>query len=116
MAGVLFAPIQDRRGHTILSVRDQNTFDTSLRKKRLMTLIHLFLIHRYKIASVHYLTPTEDNHRQTERMKAMGIYEEVNDEIGQIIVADVNAGRVQELLRADQVELRKLIGGASSRA
>ena len=41
--------IQDRRGRSILSVRDQNTFDEALRKKRLMTLIHLFLIHRYKV-------------------------------------------------------------------
>ena len=113
VAGVVFATIQDRRGQTILSVRDQNTFDTSLRKKRLMTLIHLFLIHRYKSVSVHYLTPTDDNHRQTEGMKAMGIFDEVNDEVGQIIVADVNTGRVQELLDPDGGELRKLIGNAS---
>ena len=26
-----------------------------------MTLMHLFLIHRYKAGAVHYLTPTEDN-------------------------------------------------------
>ena len=59
--------IQDRRGRSILSVRDQNTFDTALRKKRLMTLVHLFLIHRYKVGSVHYLTPTEDNQRQAQK-------------------------------------------------
>jgi hypothetical protein len=41
--------IVDRRGRNILSVRDQTTFDSSLRKKRLMTLNHLFLVHRYKI-------------------------------------------------------------------
>ena len=112
VAGVVFATIQDRRGHTILSIRDQKTFDTSLRKKRLMTLLHLFLIHRYKVVSVHYLTPTDDNHKQTEGMKAMGIFDEVNDEVGQIIVADVNAARVQELLAPDGVELRKLITNA----
>jgi isocitrate lyase len=78
-----------------------------------MTLIHLFLIHRYKVVSVHYLTPTDDNHRQTDGMKAMGIFDEVNDEVGQIIVADVNTGRVQELLDPDGGELRKLIGNAS---
>ena len=60
----IFAPIQDRRGRNILSVRDQNTFDEALRKKRLMTLIHLFLIHRYKADSVHYVSPTEDNQYQ----------------------------------------------------
>jgi isocitrate lyase len=113
VASVVFATIQDRRGRNILSVRDQNTFDTSLRKKRLMTLIHLFLIHRYKIFSVHYLTPTEDNQRQTEGMKGMGIFDTVNDEVGEIIVADVNSERVQELLAADQVALRRLIGNVS---
>jgi isocitrate lyase len=113
VANVVFAVIQDRRGRNILSVRDQNTFDTSLRRKRLMTLLHLFLIHRYRIFSVHYLTPTDDNRRQTEGMQAMGIFESVNDEVGEIIVADVNAGRVQELLGGDQVELRKLVGTSS---
>ena len=48
VANVIFDAIVDRRGRYILVVRDQNTFDTALRKKRLMTLIHLFLIHRYK--------------------------------------------------------------------
>jgi isocitrate lyase len=113
VASVVFAIIQDRRGRNILSVRDQNTFDTSLRRKRLMTLIHLFLIHRYRIFSVHYLTPTDDNRRQTDGMKGMGIFDAVNDEVGEIIVADVNTGRVQELLASDQVELRRLIGSSS---
>ena len=113
MASVVFAAIQDRRGRNILSIRDQNTFDASLRRKRLMTLLHLFLIHRYRIFSVHYLTPTDDNRRQTEGMKAMGIFDAVNDEVGEIIVADVNSGRVQELLGSDQVALRKLIGTGS---
>ena len=49
-------------------MRDQNTVDRELRRKRLMTLLHLFLIHRYEPASVHYLTPTDDNRRQCERM------------------------------------------------
>ncbi|HKH46679.1 MAG TPA: isocitrate lyase family protein, partial [Thermoanaerobaculia bacterium] len=42
-ANVVFSPIHDRRGRSILSVRDQNTFAEALRKKRLMTLIHLWL-------------------------------------------------------------------------
>ncbi len=110
VARVVFATIQDRRGHTILSIRDQETFDTSLRKKRLMTLFHIFLIHRYKAVSVHYVSPTDDNHKQTEGMQAMGIFGDVNDEVGQIIVADVNPERIQELLASDGVELKKLIG------
>jgi isocitrate lyase len=108
-ANVIFAPIQDRRGRNILSVRDQNTFDEKLRKKRLMTLIHLFLVHRYKAASVHYVTPTDDNQYQAVKMKAHGIFSEVNTEVGQIIVANVNQARIAELLEPDRVKLWKLI-------
>ncbi|MEO6418342.1 MAG: isocitrate lyase, partial [Polyangiaceae bacterium] len=97
-ANVIFDMIQDRHGRSILSIRDQNTFDVKLRRKRLMTLNQLFLIHRYKIDSVHYLTPTEDNHRQTEKMKLRGLFSAVNDEVGEIIVADVNKERVKQLL------------------
>jgi len=109
MADVIFATIQDRRDRNILSIRDQNTFNKEFRKKRLMTLIHLFLIHRHKTVTVHYVSPTDDNEKQTDGMKALGIYNEVNTEIGQIIVAGVNTKNVKELLKPDQVELRKLI-------
>ncbi|MBX3197949.1 MAG: isocitrate lyase ICL2 [Labilithrix sp.] len=108
-ANVIFEPIQDRQGRSILSIRDQNTFDADLRKKRLMTLAQLFLIHRYKIDSIHYLTPTDDNKRQTEGMKRRGIFGAVNDEVGQIIVAEVNADRVKALLEADRAALGALI-------
>jgi len=109
LANVVFAPIHDRRGRSILSVRDQNTFAEHLRKKRLMTLIHLWLVHRFKADSVHYVTPTEDNQYQTHKMKSHGIFREVNQEVGQIIVADVDHPRVAELLRADREALARLI-------
>ena len=108
-ANVVFEPIHDRQGRSILSIRDQNTFDHQLRRKRLMTLVQLFLIHRYKIDSVHYLTPTDDNRRQTERMKHRGIFSAVNDEVGEIIVADVNKERIKHLLDPDRVALSALI-------
>ncbi|HUO85523.1 MAG TPA: isocitrate lyase ICL2 [Thermoanaerobaculia bacterium] len=108
-ANVIFAPILDRRDRSILSVRDQNTYSETLRQKRLMTLIHLYLVHRYKADSVHYVTPTEDNQYQTERMKAHGIFSQVNTEVGEIIVADVNKPRVEELLAPDREGLWKLI-------
>jgi isocitrate lyase len=106
---VIFASIRDRRGRSILSVRDQNTFDLGLRKKRLMTLAQLFLFHRYKVDSVHYVTPTEDNQRQAEGMKAQGLFGSVAQEVGAIIVADVNQVRVNELLAADRKALEALI-------
>src|SRR5215208_5449920 len=87
---VIFASIHDRRGRSILSVRDQNNFDLGLRRKRLMTLVQLFLFHRYKVDSAHYVSPTEDNERQAEGMKALGLFGSVAQEVGAIIVADVN--------------------------
>jgi isocitrate lyase len=109
LANVIFAPIHDRRGRSILSVRDQNTFGESLRKKRLMTLVHLWLVHRFKADLVHYVTPTDDNQYQVAKMRSHGIFGEVNTEVGQIIVADVNHARISELLAPDQEALRKLI-------
>ncbi|MEX2663871.1 MAG: isocitrate lyase ICL2 [Vicinamibacterales bacterium] len=109
LANVIFAPIQDRRDRTILSIRDQNTFAEALRQKRLMTLVHLWLIHRYKADSVHYVSPTEDNQYQTAKMKSHGIFSEVTTEIGQIIVATIDRQRVEQLLEADRTALTKLI-------
>ncbi|HTY40522.1 MAG TPA: isocitrate lyase ICL2 [Thermoanaerobaculia bacterium] len=109
LANVVFAPIQDRRGRNILSVRDQNTFEESLRKKRLMSLVHLWLVHRYRSDTVHYVTPTDDNQYQTAKMKSHGLFATVQTEVGQIIVAEVNHPRVEELLAPDRVALWKLI-------
>jgi isocitrate lyase len=108
LANVIFASIVDRRGRSILSIRDQNTAP-SVRRRRLMTLIQLFLIHRYRAGSVHYLTPTEDNRSQTQRMQDLGVFSLVRTEIGQIIVADVNRERVGELIRPDGDSLAALI-------
>jgi isocitrate lyase len=109
LARVVFAPIHDRLGRSILSVRDQNTFAESLRNKRLMTLVHLFLVNRFKADMVHYVSPTEDNQYQVAKMKSHGIFKDFNTEVGQIIVADVDHERVAELLAPDRKALRKLI-------
>jgi isocitrate lyase len=106
---VVFAPIQDRRGRTILSVRDQNTFDIALRQKRLMTLVHLYLLSRYKVSTVHYVAPTDDNAAQCERMKAWGIYSSVSNEVGAIIVAQVDREVVGSLTASDSDGVAKLI-------
>jgi isocitrate lyase len=109
VANVVFAPILDRRGRSILSIRDQNTFDPALRKKRLMTLVHLFLVHRYKASSVHYVSPTEDNRYQAQKMKAHGLFSDVHDEVGQIIVADVAADGIRALLAPDRARLDEVV-------
>lgn len=106
-SSLVFAVLKDRRGRAILSVRDQNTAP-AVRRKRLTVLLHLFLVLRYKVDSVHYLTPTEDNRRQTASMRQMGIFRAVSEEVGEIIVADINAETVAELL-SDDGALRRLV-------
>jgi len=106
---IIFADVHDRHGHKLLSIRDMNTYDPSLQKKRLMTLAHLFLIHRYKTGLVHYLSPTEDNQHQAQKMKRLGIFNKVDTEAQLIIVAGVDSGRVAELLAADKEALKRLI-------
>ena len=81
----------------------------ALRRKRLMTLMHLFLIHRYRAASVHYLTPTEDNRVQSERMQEIGLFEAVKEEVGEIIVAEVAADTVRDLVAPDSEARERLI-------
>jgi isocitrate lyase len=115
LADVVFTSIVDRRGRTILSVRDQNT-DPAVRRRRLMTLVQLFLVHRYRAASIHYLTPTDDNAAQSEGMRALGLFSEVQAEIGQIIVGQVDRSRVAELVAADGSALDALIRQADRAA
>ncbi len=109
LANVVFTDIKDRKERSILSIRDQNTFAEELRKKRLMTLIHVFLIHRYKAGSVHYVSPTEDNLYQTKKMQHHGIFSDVHSEVGHIIVAEVNTPRIVELIDPENEAMRKLI-------
>lgn len=109
LADVVFDPITDRQGRSILTVRDQNTYSAKLRQKRLMTLVHLWLVHRFKADAVYYVTPTEDNKYQTEKMQAHGIFSNVNKDVGEIIVADINHPRIAELLEPDRAALQKLI-------
>ncbi len=108
LANVVFTSIVDRRGRTILSVRDQNT-DPAVRRRRLMTLVQLFLVHRYRAASIHYLTPTDDNAAQTAGMRELGIFADVQTEIGQIIVGQVDRPRVAELVAVDGTAVEELI-------
>jgi isocitrate lyase len=102
VADIVFDTIHDRRGRSILSVRDQNNHDLDLRRKRLMMMLHLFLIRRYDVAAIHYLTPTEDNHRLAQYMERVGIFASVGDEVGDIIVADVDPDWVSAFLAAEE--------------
>ncbi len=77
-----------------------------------MTLLQLFLIHRYKAAAIHYVTPTEDNHRQCEGLKRLGIFDSTYDEVGEIIVADVNGAVVRDLVQPTSNARERLISKA----
>ena len=112
LANIIFASLQDRRGRNFLSVRDQGT-QPPFRKKRLMTLTQLFLIHRYSASAVHYVTPTEDNEHQAQKMKRLGIFSDVHTEVGQIIVARVSKEGVAELLKPDRVRLLDMIANTT---
>jgi len=116
VANVVFAVITDRRSRCILSIRDQNTFELDLRKKRLMTLIHLFLIHRYKASSLHFVSPTDDNRYQAAKMSAQGLFARVSDAGDDVIVADVDAAHVEELVQPDRTRLVRLIERADRAA
>jgi isocitrate lyase len=109
VANLLFADMQDRHAHKLLSIRDMNTYDPSLQKKRLMTLAHLFLLYRYKTGLVHYLSPTDDNQHQSQKMKRLGLFSKVDTEGQMIIVATVNNPRIAELLNPDREMLTRLI-------
>lgn len=95
IANLVFTSVTDRNKRQILSIRDQNTLRKDIRKKRLMTLMHLFIINRYQCDTVHYLTPTNDNAKQCDAMLTMGLYANFTDEIGQIIVADIATDQVR---------------------
>jgi isocitrate lyase len=93
-------------------VRDQNNFDVALRDKRLLTLALVFLLHRYKVDAVHFVTPTDDNRRQAEKMTRRGIFSSAEMEIGAIIVAVVNKERIAELVASEHAAMDALITGA----
>ena len=48
---------------------------------------------------MYYVTPTEDNIYQSEKMKSHGIFRDVYQEVGEIIVADVNHERIESCWR-----------------
>jgi hypothetical protein len=52
---------------------------------------------------VHYVAPTDDNAAQCERMKSWGIYTTVSNEVGAIIVAQVDQTAVAAFTEPDAI-------------
>jgi isocitrate lyase len=109
LAEVVFTEMCDREDKVFLFIRNQIIYDTDLRRRRLMTLLQLFLIHRYKADIIQYMTPTEDNRQQTNGMKRHELFEDVIEEIGDIIVAHVHKKNVAEILRHDGQGINQII-------
>ncbi len=104
VANVIFTSLTDRNQKQFLSIRDLNIFREDFRQKRLMTLMHIFLINRYKTHAVHYLSPTEDNLQLCNGIYRLGIYKKAHTEIGQIVVAEVVTEHVRNYLdRKDNI-------------
>ena len=55
------------------------------------------------------MSPTDDNQYQTAKMKEQGVFLEVHDEVGDIIVATINVPQMKELVLPDGATLGKLI-------
>ncbi len=109
IAEVVFTVLRDREDRVFLFIRNQIIHDTGLRRKRLMTLLQLFLIHRYKGDIIQYMTPTDDNRHQTNGMKRFGIFKNVTEEIGDILVANVDKKFTAELVSPKKQGINSLL-------
>jgi isocitrate lyase len=58
---------------------------------------------------VHFVSPTDDNRYQAQKMKTHGLFSDVHDEVRHVIVADVSADGVKALLAPDRDGLNALI-------
>lgn len=109
IAEVVFTILRDREDKVFLFIRNQVVHDTNLRRKRFMTLLQLFLVHRYKVDIIQYMTPSDDNRHQTNGMKRFGLFEDVIEEIGDIIVAHVNKDAVSEMVNPERPGISQLL-------
>ena len=101
IAEITFRVDKDRAGRRFLAVKDQNTVK-KYRARRLMTLMHFFLLHRYKAALVHYLTPTEDNRLSVRRMIQNGVFRETRTDDPNVIAIEVDTARAQKIFANDE--------------
>jgi isocitrate lyase len=67
----------------------------------LMTLMHFFLLHRYKTDLVHYVTPTDDNRLSVSRMIQNGVFRGARTDDPNIIALGVDTARAQKIFAND---------------
>ena len=101
IAEITFRVDKDRDGRKYLAVKDQNTV-RRYRSRRLMTLMHFFLLHRYKIDLVYYVAPTHDNRMSVQRMMSNGIFRQARTDDPNIIAIEVETTRAQKIFANDE--------------
>lgn len=100
IAEIIFRVDRDREGRKFLAVKDQNTVK-KYRNRRLMSLMHFFLLHRYKTDLVHYVTPSGDNRLSVQRMIHNGVFRSARTDDPNIIAIEVDTARAQKIFAND---------------
>lgn len=100
IAEITFRVDRDRQGRKFLAVKDQNTIKRH-RNRRLMTLMHFFLLHRYKADLVHYVTPSADNRLSVQRMIHNGVFRAARTDDPNMIAIEVDTARAQRIFASD---------------
>jgi isocitrate lyase len=101
IAEITFRVDKDREGRKFLAIKDQNTVK-KFRSRRLMSLMHFFLLHRYKTDLVHYVSPTHDNRLSVQRMILNGVFRWARTDDPNIIAIEVETARAQKIFANDE--------------
>ncbi|HXG50833.1 MAG TPA: isocitrate lyase [candidate division Zixibacteria bacterium] len=107
IAEITFRVDKDREGRKFLAVKDQHTVK-KYRNRRLMSLIHFFLLHRYKADLVHYVAPTHDNRLSVQRMIQNGVFRSARTDDPNVIAIEVDTARAQKIFASDE-SIRRFI-------
>lgn len=101
IAEIIFRVDKDREGRKFLAVKDQNTVK-KYRNRRLMSLMHFFLLHRYKTDLVHYVTPSNDNRLSVQRMIQNGVFRAARTDDPNVIAIEVDTARAPKIFANDE--------------
>jgi isocitrate lyase len=67
-----------------------------------MSLIHCFLLHRYKTDLVHYVTPSSDNRLSVQRMIHNRVFRAARADDPNIIAFEVDSAQAQKIFANDE--------------
>ena len=101
IAEIIFRVDKDRQGRKFIAVKDQNTVK-KYRNRRLMSLLHFFLLHRYKADLVHYVTPSADNRLSVQRMIHNSVFRSARTDDPNIIAIEVDTHQAQKIFANDE--------------